>query len=134
MLRKGGSVKFTVPREFSFNRFNGMRASLKTSELHRILERKIMQPVWFWAEIHASYTQYKKKTKKKQKKNTIRQSKREIFQIQCCVSKAVTCITVKFFFMVTDRDTFGHKDENYCAKEHGFVGDTHLPCIKRQVY
>ena len=32
--------------------------------------------------------------------------------------------------MATDRDTFGHKDENYCAKEHGFVGDTHLPCIK----
>ena len=48
LLRKGGSVKFTVPREFSFNRFNGMRASLKTSELHRILERKIMRPVWFW--------------------------------------------------------------------------------------
>ena len=39
-----------------------------------------------------------------------------------------------FFFMVTDRDTFGHKDKNYCAKEHGFVGDTHLPCIKRQVH
>ena len=28
LLKKGGSVKFTVPREF-FNRFNGMRASLK---------------------------------------------------------------------------------------------------------
>ena len=66
----------------------------------------------------------------------IRQLKGEIFQIQCCVFKAVTGITVKFFFflMVMDRDTFGHKDKNYCAKEHGFVGDTHLPCIKRQVH
>ena len=41
---------------------------------------------------------------------------------------------VFFFLMVTDRDTFGHKDKNYCAKEHGFVGDTHLPCIKWQVH
>ena len=83
----GGSVKFTVPREFSFNRFNGMRASLKRSELHRILERKIMRPVWFWAEFYLKHSI----------KNTIRQSKGEIFQIQCCVFKAVTCITVKIF-------------------------------------
>ena len=104
MLRKGGSVKFTVPREFSFNRFNGMRASLKTSELHRILERKIMRPVWFWAEVHLTHSI----------KNTIRQSKGEIFQIQCCVQSGYLYNREVFFLGVTERDTLATKTKLLC--------------------
>ena len=89
VLAQKGGVSRIYRTQGVFNRFNGMRASLKLVNSILYFYHKIMRPVWLEAKISCILTH--------NIKIVIRQSKRKIFQIQCCVLKAVMSITVKYF-------------------------------------
>ena len=86
-----------------------------------------MRPFWLKAEFSCTHTH--------SIKITTRQSKGKIFQIHYCVLKAVTGITVKYFFNVTDREIVLAVKQKLLYKRSWIRGsDCHLPCMKQQVH